>query len=103
MSKAKELARELLMNVGILNEVEYKALGLELIDAVLSEPEPELKGFIEVQCVYTNTLRAINCDNLVCFGTSSKGENYIDIIGYENAVMVKESYDEIKQKIARAV
>lgn len=102
MSKTKELARALKkLDYNAFYDADLRSLLIPLIDAVLSEPEP-LRGWIEVQCAYTNALRTINCKNIVSFGTSKKEQTYIDLVQFNDAIIVQESYDSIKQKIKEA-
>jgi len=58
MSKAKELARELQVSEQLFSAGDFMRLTNELCDAVLSEPEPDLRGWIE--CKRTD-IRYLSC------------------------------------------
>lgn len=95
MSKAKELAR------GVIEEFEYTCddpfIWLKkLANAVLSEPEP-LRGWIEVTDVCDSCPMLINLNHIEY--VSPDGVMYS---ANEGEFTLKESYEVIKQKIARA-
>jgi hypothetical protein len=99
MSRAKELARAIkdFPKSSYVYAV-HDDLGV-LIDAVLSEPEPELKGWIEI---YEQGLpMTININQIEWFG-----DQRIRLVSGDNPeirlLRVKESYEELKQLIARA-
>lgn len=100
MSKAKELAREILKENA--NHLMSASL-TELIEAVLSEPEPGLKGWIEVEGTYGNRvllhLATGNCLREVGEEDSSCNAIYGRA---GNLTCMEESYDSIKQKIEEA-
>jgi hypothetical protein len=107
MSKAKELAREMLDEA---TDMRYKGHATieffdkveELIDAVLSEPEPELKGWIQVTDMDSRQILISLNASIVVMTSDSK-----TIIQFPSSaseyhiydLVVKESYDEIKQLI----
>ena len=103
MSKAKELAREIQteLELGDLNVgPRSKQLMYNLVDAVLSEPEP-LRGWIEVTKNSTGMKELINLRHVYSI------EIYDDVcrVWFDNEndkTVVKESYDSIKQKIKEA-
>lgn len=102
MSKAKELAKK------VIEEFEYTCddpfIWLKkLANDVLSEPDP-LKGWIEVDVLQSDDQHKTQCVNLAHitdFGTTPRGPAFINLID-SNTIIVKESYDSIKQKIKEA-
>jgi hypothetical protein len=112
MSKAKELAREMLDEA---TDMRYKGHATikffdkveELIDAVLSEPEPELKGWIEVSFMRktdpdsldNKALLDLKTIKMFCFdsGIGKVGIEFYNQI--DQCFHVHESLDEIKQLI----
>lgn len=99
MSKARELARELQKD---LYEYPYEQLGKrfhKLCDAVLSEPEPDLKGWIEDSStkgkrrlihLYHDVVYVEEIDNIVM--------RYFE----ESQIELSITFDQLKQLIARA-
>lgn len=101
MSKARELARELQKD---LYEYPYEQLGKrfhKLCDAVLSEPEPDLKGWIEVTGRDGNK-KLINLALVERVDVDTKSGVYLEFNRDDCVAYVKESYDSIKQKIREA-
>lgn len=102
MSKAKELAREVGKYIGNTKAGKYQDSVLALLDAVLSEPEP-LRGWIEVKGIFGNrvllhlatgnSLREVGEEDSSCNAIYGRAGNL---------TCMKEYYDEIKHKIARA-
>ena len=132
MTKAKELAREVIsqmeeiqrqvMNNNILSgftndwQSGFNHAMIELRnrlnDAVLSEPDEScrLKGWIEVHAILwydkVESLhpRLVNINNvdLICEEADKNSTRIAFASGPESSIVVKESYDEIKQKIKEA-
>lgn len=113
-AKAKELAREIQteLELGDLNVgPRSKQLMYNLVDAVLSEPEPVLRGWIEVgekpyrQLVSTTHDKVIT-EGVVPFDYVNKGDPCIRIHklgeGIDSGLKSLELYDSIKQKIKEA-
>lgn len=97
MSKAKELAMIVLDNIeaGRSEWQEFRKSVWDLCEAVLSEPEPEpLRGWIEVE--QQGIKITINVNKVSYFY-----DGCIHFYG-EDRMLVKESYDSIKQKIKEA-
>lgn len=104
MSKAKELAREIL-SWHHLSNTDISLSLCNLADAVLSEPEPELKGWIETEAPYNKELRMLinlTTGTKLMETTHSSIGCYLRVLNSDNDTDLKESYDEIKQLIARA-
>ena len=108
MSKAKELARWLKPNLAEIPRLELEKQIRMFCDAVLSEPEPEpLKGFVEIE--YHNSPTAFLPINQILVNDWGHGKCSVVPISFLNSerynsseFMTVESYDSIKQKIARA-
>lgn len=97
MSKAKELATTVL-EIHSLASSDVSFNLCELAIKVLSEPEPELKGWIEVD--EQGLVMSININQIEWFGDQrirlANGDSSVRLL------IVKESYDELKQKIKEA-
>ena len=107
MSKAKELAREIQteLELGDLNVgPRSKQLMYNLVDAVLSEPEP-LRGWIECKRTDIRYLRRlVNLETGVQL-IEIENQNVgccLQILDTEDDRAFAESYDSIKQKIKEA-
>jgi uncharacterized protein YlzI (FlbEa/FlbD family) len=102
MTKAKELAKQLKKHLDVYTaeiQSDYsEALIYSLINAVLSEPEPVLKEWIEVD--EQGLVMSININQIEWFGDQrirlANGDSSVRLL------IVKESYDELKQKIKEA-
>jgi hypothetical protein len=110
MSKAKELAREMLDDA---KDRRYKGHATieffdkveELCNAILSEPEPELRGFIEVTYTADSEiveLIPINQYRVVIFNDRCAVIPIINTGNSANVYMVKETYNELRQLIKEA-
>ena len=113
MSKAKELATIILDNIkGRAILPDLRNLISALANAVLSEPDEScrLKGWIEVHAILwydkVESLhpRLVNINNvdLICEEADKNSTRIAFASGPESSIVVKESYDEIKQKIKEA-
>jgi len=114
MTKAKELAREIQteLELGDLNVgPRSKQLMYNLVDAVLSEPEPDLRGWIEVTFLQKEDLENVSGKGFIDVKTiqmcSFDPINQKSGITFHHApdtcFHVQESYDSIKQKIKEAL
>jgi len=105
MSKAKELARELQVSEQLFSAGDFMRLTNELCDAVLSEPEPDLRGWIECKRTDIRYLRRlVNLETGVQL-IEIENQNVgccLQILDTEDDRAFAESYDSIKQKIRRA-
>ena len=111
MSKAKELAREIQVSGQLFSAGDFMRLTNELCDAVLSEPEPDLKGWIELgekpyRKLISTTTERIYREGSYCHNGSGfqSNPNEIHMLldagkDYENLEI---SYDDFKQKIKEA-
>jgi len=103
MSKAKELATRLkpmLEDIPLSGfATAHEKMALVLVDAVLSEPEPEpeLRGWIEVTS-RSGAKKLINLSLVENVGVDN-GLTYLELNRDDCVAYVKESYEEIKQKI----
>ena len=106
MSKAKELATQVgNLYFDMLSVGETQQLLLDLADAVLSEPEPELRGWIECKRTDIRYLRRlVNLETGVQL-IEIENQNVgccLQILDTEDDRAFAESYDSIKQKIKEA-
>jgi hypothetical protein len=112
MSKAKELARALSrMDFAFMDKAKVIEVHDELIDAVLSEPEPELGGWIEVgekpnrKLISTTTERIYREGSYRHNGSghqSNPNEIHMLLDGGKDYENLEISYDSIKQLIKEA-
>lgn len=103
MSKAKELAREIKQtDFSFMDRKKIVTIAEELANAVLSEPEPELEGWIEVTLDASNKKMFANLAQVECFIECSDRITNLVLTGDRGNMVVKESYDEIKQLIKGA-
>jgi len=93
MSKAKELAREIKDEV--VNYIASPSL-MQLVDAVLSEPEPELMGFIKV----TNY---VGGQEIFPINTIAIFRDQGIVLNTGRVIEIRESLSELEQKIREAV
>lgn len=97
MTKAKELATTVL-EIHSLASSDVSFNLCELAIKVLSEPEPVLKEWIEVD--EQGLVMSININQIEWFGDQrirlANGDSSVRLL------IVKESYDELKQKIKEA-
>jgi hypothetical protein len=98
MSKAKELAREIKDYIDDANMgPRSKCLVSELIKEVLSEPEPELKGWIEVNVSSRSDKILLRVSDIM-----RVSDQCLKLVDYDDLMQVKESYEELKQLIKEA-